>query len=706
MVPLETLFSLSSKLLYKNKNLHFITLSPSFLSLNTLTKRLVSCDLNFLKTLSTSKEMDSLDDMMYGLNMEVDDVGRISKQPDDEDFLVSVPPEIKDNTRIVAICGTPEESADPEVDGWFLSDFYLFNYLFKGTGSHQVWLANESPEALVSKYGEFLHGNPFGKRRVVLDEKMVNKDCFSPVTVVPEPHMVRAFIHHVKTEAKIAKEKSEPLLIMMFGHGTEEFGVFLGKHDELSPSRLVFMKDVESAIPPGVEMTLFSNACFSGGWAVHMNATTFAAAGPFKTSTSWPQSRSASRACGSIWASMIVQALREEVEQPVEAAYISNTPFPEHAQQKSLAAFVASCHSILLEKTDRLGRNHNILFSAQDDDWGRSWTGRTGIPLQKFGRRFEDLEIRESTQDQKDPTNRDPQAAVEYSAEALRLWLAQDSNDVDLVAEDMKARLGCIPSGKSLVEAQCRLYKLSNPGIPNLAPNTALEGMMHKIATKDNVSWKELSAVLSIVRYRLSTTFVATKLLEAVDVPLPHGQRCFGWDAQNFVVDKSKNNIYGKIRTMIREADIFPTTAGHGMRQGLPFYKPREYLAAGLLEWVLARNATFDDLQKKIQDIRAVVEVLTERQKEDLRAHEPIRSRKRRWVTSLGKRWRSPEKKARAHAPTELSPPVNVWSSSSNSDPFPSSTVKRSGDPSKKMLSPSSSSAESEDKGKGKRRQG
>lgn len=33
---------------------------------------------------------------------------------------------------------------------------------------------------------------------------------------------------------------------------------------------------------------------------------------------------------------------------------------------------------------NRFGDKHDIRFSTQDDNWGTSWTGRTGIPLHTF----------------------------------------------------------------------------------------------------------------------------------------------------------------------------------------------------------------------------------------------------------------------------------------------------------------------------------
>ncbi|KAJ5487572.1 hypothetical protein N7530_001872 [Penicillium desertorum] len=45
------------------------------------------------------------------------------------------------------------ETANPKDDGWFISDFYAFNYLFRGLGMEQTWLTAVEPTKLVNKYG-------------------------------------------------------------------------------------------------------------------------------------------------------------------------------------------------------------------------------------------------------------------------------------------------------------------------------------------------------------------------------------------------------------------------------------------------------------------------------------------------------------------------------------------------------------------------
>jgi hypothetical protein len=100
-------------------------------------------------------------------------------------FLPSHPPDIPIRNSIVAVCGISDDdgNASPEVDGWFLRDFYLshpaYKYAFYRTPcycitamyrrecSNQVWLLCEIPDGLVKKYQEYAHEDLRKERRVV-----------------------------------------------------------------------------------------------------------------------------------------------------------------------------------------------------------------------------------------------------------------------------------------------------------------------------------------------------------------------------------------------------------------------------------------------------------------------------------------------------------------------------------------------------------
>src|SRR5687767_6957573 len=55
-------------------------------------------------------------------------------------FITTTVPAVYNDTFIVAATHPNVRGGHPNRDGWFLSDFYAFNYLLKGLGFSQVWL--------------------------------------------------------------------------------------------------------------------------------------------------------------------------------------------------------------------------------------------------------------------------------------------------------------------------------------------------------------------------------------------------------------------------------------------------------------------------------------------------------------------------------------------------------------------------------------
>ena len=73
---------------------------------------------------------------------------------------------------IVSVLGPSDRgnNTSPDADGWFVSDFFLFHHLFRDTAQEQHWLTYVSPATLLSKYGQYIHGDPSSEdRRIVLD---------------------------------------------------------------------------------------------------------------------------------------------------------------------------------------------------------------------------------------------------------------------------------------------------------------------------------------------------------------------------------------------------------------------------------------------------------------------------------------------------------------------------------------------------------
>lgn len=127
----------------------------------------------------------------------------------------------------------------------------------------------------------------------MLNESILDRGMITRPAKIPENDMVRRFLETVGAQARIAKTKKESLLIIICGHGTpaDKHGVWLGDPSLLNPeTRIMKMKDFESVLPKDLDVTVLSNACYSGGWAVNLNVTAFTAAGPVIKSEPWTRS--------------------------------------------------------------------------------------------------------------------------------------------------------------------------------------------------------------------------------------------------------------------------------------------------------------------------------------------------------------------------------------------------------------------------------
>lgn len=61
-------------------------------------------------------------------------------------------PHVSHDTIILAATHPTHQQSDPRDDGFFISDFYAFNYLLKGLGKSQTWLTKAVSKFLPSEF--------------------------------------------------------------------------------------------------------------------------------------------------------------------------------------------------------------------------------------------------------------------------------------------------------------------------------------------------------------------------------------------------------------------------------------------------------------------------------------------------------------------------------------------------------------------------
>ena len=522
------------------------------------------------------------------------------------EFVSFCPPDIQPRTRIIALCGVNDwrDSASPQEDGWFLSDFYLFHHLLEDTGkdyecrpssslltgltrqiddfrfSNQLWLTCVDPRALVSKYGEYVHGSMHGDRRVVLDDKVLERvENSKNIRVIPPTDLLERFLAVLRSEMQIAAKENQPVLVLVFGHGDEgNYGVAIGgQGSSLGAPRLTRGR-FNAAIHPGVDLNLLITSCYSGGWLVKPMAGSFlssmgklnicgmTAVDETKMSRSWAQSVSCGRAGGSIYASAVFNALIKTSESNRRES--SDSTILDDEELTTSPTYINLCDSIYeaYKERDPFYQQHHISFSAQDDKWDSEWRTRSGFPLLNYKRKWEQL--REV-----------PSSAAAISASNANATLGLP---------------GSVRQGRhNIVREKAKAYMESFPGPDNAAPNV-VHRKFKQLLQGEKFPEDLLVSLNDTLDYRFSTIRLATEYVAFLNVEFPD---CLNFDTELWLHQAGdiRFSKYKKILGHIMDIKLFDRPS---FTQGWGYHKPRDYLAIALTESSLSTNEACDAIDR------------------------------------------------------------------------------------------------------------
>jgi hypothetical protein len=502
-------------------------------------------------------------------------------------------PDVSVKTRVVAVCGITdiEGRASPKWDGWFVSDFYLFNHLLrKAPVANQTWLTSCEPKNLVKEYTRYAHGNHFQERRVVLEERLLDA-IYAPGTlrVVAPNVLLDRFLVTVKEECEAAVKNNQNILLLVFGHGDDStYGVTIGSnavktfHENTAP-RLKINR-LKLAVGKKARCTLLITSCYSGGWAMRpdLNMTIIAAAGPKKESLSWNQSSSL-RFSGSIVASAICKAISETELKDAENIGKPGMDDDELQDTETYAEMGCLIYDHL-KQTDRLHDKHHISFAAQDDEWTKAWRARTGIPLSFFKQRWEELSIIPAQADAF--TNRDPSSPFKGSFNLASLSLGESRTGSAMPLGPIMT----LPQMYNLTRAWAAGYKNSFPGADNISSNTALQAQVRELLSGEDRYENRMDDLLhlgSTLSYRLYSMAHATYYKDCLSLDYPD---CNAFEIESWTDPlyesnqqeaKEKIRRYDNAYDLIFDAGLFSAPLED---QGWSYSKPKHYLAIALVE--------------------------------------------------------------------------------------------------------------------------
>jgi hypothetical protein len=509
------------------------------------------------------------------------------------EFAASCPPDVSPKTRIVAVCGITNigVNASPALDGWFLSDFWMFNHLLRSAPvANQIWLTCCSPKLLVDQYGRYAHGNPFQERRVVLEERLLDTIQAAGTLRVVEPKaLLERFLKTVEDECKAAVKANQIVLLLVFGHGdAKSYGVTIGSNsntefNEVLAPRLKINR-LKVAIGKKTKCTLLMTSCYSGGWAMQpdLNLTIIAATGPTAQSHSWNTSSSRGFS-GSIVASAIRDAIFASEIKDEENIGEPGMTYKELQMTETYAEMGCLIHDHL-KQSDRFHDRHEISFAAQDDEWTKGWRERTGIPLTFFKEKWEELSVLPAQAD--GFSNRDPSSAFTSSFALADLSLIETrTGSIAPLTLTMS-----MPQVYNIVRSLAAGYAKSFPGMDNVSINTAFHTRVRWLITGEERYENDMDALLTLgdtLSYRLDCMTTGTYYKDLLGLDYPDCTSCSveGWTFPLYESRqkeaKQKLFRYNKIKSLISDANIF-SAASNG--QGYDYDKGEDYLAIAFVE--------------------------------------------------------------------------------------------------------------------------
>ncbi|KAF3040716.1 hypothetical protein E8E12_006902 [Didymella heteroderae] len=279
-----------------------------------------------------------------------------------------------------------------------------------------------------------------------------------------------------------------------------------------------------------------------------------------------------------------------------------------------------------LFRIDKNAQEHDIRFTAQEDDWKSPWTQRTGIPLIDFARKWDELRT-------VPPFN--PGGIANPSPSNKQVSDHQPTQ----ATGSFRERFDTVSSAREFVAFQARVYLSSFPGPDAAAGSGSLHGKLRQLLDRRVYIYMCALDALSLqVRYRLAMSHRATWLVKAAQLPMPGGKCCDQWnEAEDFKKLKRANptsQISRRYDIAVRKifANVLPEPAEE---QGLSWNKPNDYIAAAI---------AYDDTIQKPEQIQIRVDGLEKlaaddikRVQEDLECIPEIRRRKRDFFQKIGK---------------------------------------------------------------------
>ncbi|KAI1828352.1 hypothetical protein F4861DRAFT_489775 [Xylaria intraflava] len=589
-------------------------------------------------------------------------------------YIAQTPPTIHPDSYILAAAHPTVSQADPAIDGWFLSDFYAFNYLFKGLGSGQKWLTAADPYAVLKKnrtkyhgkgHGEgLLHGSPYQDRKVVLSEDLLETGQLTMPIVVEPNKMVQRFLKEAKEGSELARKKNVPLVLLVFCHGLPNYELMLETSKGLSATTL------KGHLEIGTQVMLVTTACYSGGWVIDpdFNNTVMTVAAEEELSIAWPISDSLSRVCGSVFASSFIETLASATSPLIESAAqgvvegISNLQIsslqpesssekqtfslqPESPNNEQTLTYNSFCQAVWdsCKKLTRLYPYHSFSFCAQQDYWEHSWTGLTGIPVAHYEERWRRLETvsYQGSHERKASMDQNPgNTSFASKIPSALTGGTTDTFDKKIIKSMRKHQVQ--EMARVFVENACpeEWDEGWNIGYGTVLRRCAKGERPNKLPNPDG--WHEEIEIMASIQFRWQLGLLTDCIIKSHELPVPNGEDCLFWHKRAWQLEIEKRmpdraDRQSKILQRLMEGEFIVQPRPE---QGPHWPRPWHYMSASILEADLSDESTADLIDKVLLFMRQFKESEEQRFIPDIMEDPYVNTKGRDWLKSVGRRIR------------------------------------------------------------------
>ena len=418
----------------------------------------------------------------------------------------------------------------------------------------------------MEQHDEYVHGNPYDQRRVVLDSATIPED----LTVVPEPWLKGEVLSAVRQVAGEAAQ-GDQLLIMGFAHGDgDSYGLYLGADEVAEPDICLKPDELRAAlagVPEGLAVSTFFTSCFSSGWVLSEAmkgpdgspiASIRGAGEAGEESISWNESISR-RLGGSIFVSAVLRELMNEI--------------PRTLAVQTYRQFTADVKRTLFDEID-LRSPLTPAFAAQEDRWDDPVHERTGIVPSRYTDRYNELRVVAPAR--MNPLHDRGRRLEDIPDEEWRRW--EEDNATSPSGIGGRSGHGALPDFRSRVRFLAVIYMRSKPGQDNSGKNTAAHSKIKQLI-RDELPAENYEEVLDLLLYRLERMRLVETYVEAMGLTFPATHE---WDYRNWKSDPANAGL----QPFYDEAYAEIHRHGNKLIPGRPlgvyvgYQKPTTYLAA------------------------------------------------------------------------------------------------------------------------------